>query len=173
MKKSFFVQWPESDQEKWKSLGHLMERFSLELYFASGAYDEKHPPEFIKPLTSQSKRFYEEASDILDELTEVKFANVVHQLLQTLEFFIPLDPKGVFLRIGKVVHAGQEGGYQYESLGADLLVRIVERYLAEHRVLLQRDDTCRQTLINVLDVFVQAGWPSARGLTYRLEEIFR
>lgn len=168
-----FADWPGSDQEKWKSLGHLMERFSLALYFASGAYDEKHPPEFIKPLTSQSKRFYKEAGDILDELTEVKFANVVHQLLQTLEFFIPLDPKGVFLRIGKVVHAGQEGGYQYESLGADLLVRIVERYLAEHRVLLQQDDTCRQTLINVLDVFVQAGWPSARGLTYRLEEIFR
>ena len=168
-----FPQWPGADQEKWTSLGRLIDRFSLELYFASGAYDEKHPPNFIKLPTQRSKRFYEETSDILDELTEIKFASVVHHLLQILEFFIPVDPEGVFLRIGKVVHAGQEGGYQYEFMGADLLVRIVERYLAEYRALLQRDDSCRQTLIDVLDVFVQAGWPSARRLTYRLEEIFR
>ena len=169
----YFAQWPETEREKWKSLGLLMDRISLELYFASGAYNERHPPDFPKSPAPQSKRFYEEASDILDELAEVKHASIVHHLLQTLEFFIPLDPKGVFLRIGKVVHAGREGGYQYESLGADLLVRIVERYLAEYRALLQQDDSCRQTLIHILDVFVQAGWPSARRLTYRLEEIFR
>ena len=168
-----FTQWAETDQEKWKSLGLLIDRISLELYFASGAYNERHPPDFPKSPTPQSKRFYEEASDIMDELAEVKYASIVHHLLQTLEFFIPLDPKGVFLRIGKVVHASREGGYQYESLGADLLVRIVERYLAEYRALLQQDNSCRRTLIDVLDVFVQAGWPSARGLTYRLEEIFR
>ena len=166
-------QWPETNRQQWKSLGLLIDRISLELHFASGAYDEKHRRDFPKSPTPQSKRFYEEASDILDELAEVKYASIVHHLLQTLEFFIPLDPKGVFLRIGKVVHAGREGGYQYESLGADLLVRIIERYLAEYRALLQQDDSCRQTLIHVLDVFVQAGWPSARRLTYRLEEIFR
>ena len=167
------LQWPENEREKWKSLGRLIDRLSLELYFASGAYDEKRRPEFPKSPKSWAERFYEEASDILDELAEVKYASIVHHLLQTLEFFIPLNPKDIFLRIGKVVLAGQEGGYQYESLGADLLVRIVERYLAEYRALLQQDDSCRRTLIHVLDVFVQAGWPSARRLTYRLEEIFR
>ena len=172
-KEILFPQWTGADQEKWTSLGRLLDRLSLELYFASGAYDDKHPSNFIKLPTQRSKRFYEETSDILDELTEIKFASIVHHLLQILEFFIPVDPEGVFLRIGKVVHAGQEGGYQYESMGADLLVRIVERYLAEYRALLQRDDSCLQTLIDVLDVFVQAGWPSARRLTYRLEEIFR
>jgi hypothetical protein len=94
-------------------------------------------------------------------------------LLETLEFFIPLDPGGVFHCIGRVVRGGQQGGYQYESLAADLMVRLVERYLAEHRTLLREDAECRQTLIDILDIFVQAGWPTARRLAYRLDEIFR
>jgi hypothetical protein len=53
------------------------------------------------------------------------------------------------------------------------MVRLVERYLAEHRPLLREDDECRRILLEVLDIFVQAGWPQARRLTYRLEEIFR
>jgi hypothetical protein len=79
----------------------------------------------------------------------------------------------VFIRIGRIVRSGQRGGFQYESLAADIIVKIVERYLAEYRQLLKDDGECRQILIEVLDAFVQAGWPSARRLTYRLEEIFR
>jgi hypothetical protein len=58
-------------------------------------------------------------------------------------------------------------------LAADLVVKLVEQYLAEYRALLREDAECRRTLIEILDVFVQAGWPTARRLTYRLEEIFR
>ena len=56
---------------------------------------------------------------------------------------------------------------------AGLVVEIVEQYLAEYRPLLREDTKCRQALIEVLDLFVQAGWPSARRITYRLEDIFR
>jgi hypothetical protein len=58
-------------------------------------------------------------------------------------------------------------------MAADLMVRLVERYLAEYRVLLRENEECQRTLLEVLDIFVQAGWPSAQRLTYRLEEIFR
>jgi hypothetical protein len=38
---------------------------------------------------------------------------------------------------------------------------------------LQESEECRRVLIEILDTFVEAGWPSARRLTYRIEEIFR
>ena len=63
--------------------------------------------------------------------------------------------------------------YQYESLAVDLLVKVTERYLAEERMTLQQDIRCREELIDILETFVNAGWPSARRLSYRLEEIFR
>jgi hypothetical protein len=72
-----------------------------------------------------------------------------------------------------VVRAGKAGGYQYESLAADLIVRLIERYLAEYRFVLRANPECRRVLLEILDTFVEAGWPSARRLTYRMEEIFR
>ncbi|NPA76202.1 MAG: hypothetical protein GXN93_00400 [Candidatus Diapherotrites archaeon] len=170
-----FSDWPVSDQETVKSLLHLIDRIATEVYFASGAYDARRQKQKreVHEITPQSKRFYEEAGRILDTLAEASLPSVAHYLLETLEYFIPLDPRGVFLRIHRVVSTGQQAGYQYESMAAELIVRLVERYLADYRPLLQEDDDCRKALIEVLDVFVRAGWPSARRLAYRLEEIFR
>ena len=51
--------------------------------------------------------------------------------------------------------------------------QLVERYLADHREIFREDANCRAALVSILDVFVEVGWPRARQLTYRLEEIFR
>ncbi|NLG80266.1 MAG: hypothetical protein GX492_10685 [Firmicutes bacterium] len=171
-----FRAWLEVDQEKARSLAHLIDSVGREIYFASGAFDEKDRTgtrnrKLLAP--EEKKRFYREAGPILDELAGVGLPTVTHHLLKTLEAFIPLDPRGVFLRIGRVIRGGQQGGYQYESLAASLIVNLIERYLAEYRTLLREDEECRRTLLEVLDVFVQAGWPSAQRLTYRLDEIFR
>jgi hypothetical protein len=170
-----FDKWPQADQKTAQSLMRLVDAIGREVYFASGAYDAKSQGQArgVREVTPQSKRFYQEASAILDELTDAPLPSVAHHLLETLEHFIPVDPRGVFLRIHRVVSAGQQAGYQYESMAAELIVRLVERYLAEYRTLLQQDVACRRALIEVLDVFVKAGWPSARRLAYRLEEIFR
>lgn len=101
---------------------------------------------------------------------------VTHNLLQTLEFLIPVDPVEVFVRIVRTIHAGQNGRYQFESMGSNLLVKLVERYLAEYRVIFRYNPACLQSLIKilkVLDKFVKAGCPSAHRLTYRMEEVFR
>jgi len=109
----------------------------------------------------------------MDLLAEVGYPSITHHLLQTLEAFILTDPNTVFLKVGRTVAAGERGGYQAESMGADLVVKIVERYLAEHRQVIQEDAECRDTLLRVIDTFVRAGWPSARRLVYRLEDVFR
>jgi hypothetical protein len=171
-----FKDWPPQDQERTKYLARVIDHAGMEVYFASGAYEEKRQAETkddpLRPH-ERSERFYREAGPILDDLSDAGLPSVTHHLLETLQIFIPLDPKGVFLRIGRVVRGGQKGGYQYESLAANLVVELVERYLADYRGLFREDSECRQILIEILNVFVQAGWPSARRLTYRLEEIFR
>lgn len=168
-------EWSQHDQDKAKSFVNLINRIGYEVYFASGAYNRDHngQPGIIRTIKPESERFYREASTIFDELADVSIPNVTHRLLETLGFFIPLEPPEVFLRIGRVVRSGEQAGYQHESLAAGLMVKLVERYLAEYRTLLSEDEKCRLILVEILDVFVQAGWPSARRLAYRLEEIFR
>jgi len=83
------------------------------------------------------------------------------------------DPAGVFLRLRNVVVGAQSGGFEFESLAADVVVRTVKRFLAEYRAVLRERSDCRAALVQILDVFVTVGWPAAQQLTYDLEEIFR
>lgn len=168
-------QWPQEDQDQAKSLLRLIDGVANEIYFASGAFEDKRQRDHMvaSTLEPESGRFYHEVSKILDDLTRTDLPSVTHHLIETLEFFIPVDPREIFIHIGQVVSAGREVGYEHESLAIDLIVKIVERYLADYRALLREDIECRQTLIDILDTFVQVGWPSARRLAYRLEEIFR
>jgi hypothetical protein len=122
---------------------------------------------------SARRRFLEEATPAIEELATQGLPRLVHHLLETLEFLMPADPETVFIMIGNVVRGGRVGGYQYESLVVSLIVRLVERYLGEYRPLLSANVECQQTLLDILNIFVEAGWPQARQLTYRIDEIFR
>lgn len=170
-----FNSWPEVEQETVRRLTQLAESVCMQIYFVSGAYgrDEGGDEEKI-PMGAESRsRFLGEANGILQLLSEFSYASLAHHLLETLEFFIPYDPENIFLLVGKVVNSGKRGGYQYESMAVDLIVKLVERFIAEYRYVLQDSEECRRVLIEILDVFVEAGWASARRLTYRVEEIFR
>jgi hypothetical protein len=169
-----FNEWPQHDQDKANSLLRLVDGVGYEVYFASGAYDgERQGRNGSNIPNAESARFYQEASAILDELMYAGIPSVTYHLIETLAYFVTLEPRNVLLRIGEVVQAGTKAGYQFESLAADLMVELVERYLAEYRTLMKEDEQCRLAMIEILDVFVQAGWPSTRQLVYRLEEIFR
>ncbi len=171
-----FTAWPKPDQEMAQSAARLIDHVGMQIYFASGAFDGKKKDgtglESLMTL-NEKRRFYNEVRPVLDELSDESLPSLTHHLLEMLEVFIPIDPSSVFLRIGRVLRSGKESGYQYESLGADLFVKLVERYLAEYRQVFQEIPECRQTLLEALDIFVQAGWPSAQRLTYQLDQIFR
>jgi hypothetical protein len=157
----------ESEQVRRSSMARLVDSIGSEIYFASGSFEHGK-----RSLSREvQERFYTEFLPIVDHLLGIGLPSLAHHLLETLESFIAFDPVGAFLRIGRVVKAGQQWGYQHESLAADLVVKLVERYLAEYRELLRDNVECQRTLMEVLDAFV--GWPNARQLTYRLEEIFR
>ncbi len=168
-----FSSWSKADQERGRELARLADSIGRQLYFASGAYrDNDSEPTIIRGVPERT-RFWNQARPSLELLAEFGYPNLVHHLLQTLEYLLQFDPIEVFLLIGKVVDKGKPGGYQYESLAIGLIVGIVERFIAEYRHHLQENKDCRRVLIEILDTFIEAGWPAARRLTYRLEEIYR
>ena len=167
-------EWSEEALSKWRDVMKLIDNITSELYFASGAYDARKDRGVLPRAPSDAEiRFYPEASGIIDALVDIGVPRVAHHLLETLEHFVEVDPRGVFLRIVKTIRAGQPYGYQYDNLAEPVFVRIVERYLAEHRTMLQQDLECSRALVEILDVFVRAGWPSARRLTHGLSDIYR
>ncbi len=165
-----------AERERIRALVQLADTIGHEVYFASGAFLEEQPQRRTtgRVLTDPEKvRFLAELRPILEMLADFGFAGLGHILLDTLASLVTVDPAEVLQLIGRVVRAGQRSGYQYESLAVDLIVKILQRYLADYRALFRESEECQRLLLDILDIFVQVGWPAALRLTHRLEEIFR
>ena len=133
----------QADVDSLKKIARLVDQCAHELYFASGVFDHQQGKSSIS--ARQQQRFYEETGPIIDRLTSIGLPSVVHYLVETLQACVLFDPKRVFLQIMALVRSGKPWNYQYESLAIDIIVRIVNRYLAEYRTLLKK--------------MPNAGWP--------------
>lgn len=157
-------------EKQMQQLAHLLDGVASNLYFVSGAFEDQ---DSAAPEPQVQARLLREAGSIIEELADVGLPTVTHHLLETLEVLTPFDPRGVFMRVAAAILGGTRGGYQYDALAEEVLVRLVERYLAEHRDIFQSDEEARHALIAVLDTFVRAGSVGARRLSYGLDGIFR
>jgi uncharacterized membrane protein YeiH len=86
----------------------------------------------------------------------------------TQSLIIPIDAAALGL-----FRAGKRWDYEYEQFAQDVVLRIVRRYLADKRALLQDDEECQRALREILETFIEAGWPAAQHLPYRIDEIHR
>ncbi len=163
----------EQDSKTFIELIELARVIGRELYFAVGAFQEHRfslPP---KITSAEQPWLYHAVGPSWNLLAEIGETQLAHNLMQSLEMFIPVDPENIFLRIGQIIRAAEAWGYHYEQLAIDLILRIFTTYLAEYRSLLQRNTDCLKIMREALELFINTGWPSARRLSYRVDEIFR
>jgi hypothetical protein len=163
-----FGEWSEEDQSAVRAAYDVVSEVCLRLSFALGA----HAQATESGHALLRERLYREGGPLLDLLADTPIAKIAHDLIQGLQAVIEFDPAGVFARIAKCIRASSRGGYQFESMAANLVVGIVERYLAEHRDVFAQPDRLND-LVDALDIFARAGWSEAQVLTFRLAEIWR
>jgi hypothetical protein len=170
---------PESKeiQSKIEQSAQLVDGIASELYFASGAFADKQNTDEKKLNWGQTQRFWEEAAPLLKTLATEPHPHTAYELVQTLHHLLPCNPEEVFLVAAESIRTSSTAGFQFESLAVPEVVKIVQRLLADHREILRarnaRESPALKALLEVLDIFVEAGWPEARALTHRLEEIYR
>lgn len=163
----------EAEKERGTLAAKLLNSVSDQFYFASGAF--KHPPDQKRGLEDleQKRTFLHDVAGTLRRIGDAGTPGTLHHLIELLDFLMPADPTLVFdLTAHTLLGAGRAHGYQFESLGVDRVVALVGRFLADHRDLFA-DEERRRKLIACLDVFMEAGWPSARRLLYRLPELLQ
>jgi hypothetical protein len=161
---------PITDAERVNARGlmSILDGGAMQLRFAAEAGDG---PRAV--AASELQTYWAEVRPIVDALADVGTANVAHHLVEFLEPLIDVDPRGVWSSLARAVIRAKEGGYQLESLGMSAVVRIVRRYLADHRELLQEDQQAQHELMEILDMFIGVGWPEPHQLAYQLEDLFR
>lgn len=168
-------EWAEDEIAEYKLFHQLIDFIATKVYFASGGAERIEKQKDKVPMGDKERlQFWREAEGVLNEIAETRFSDVTHRLVETLDFLFSYEPKGVFLLLGKAVRNGKADNYQYESMAVSNIIKIVERVLSsQYAYLLKESVDCRQTIIEILDTFVEAGWDEAHRLTYRLEEIYR
>jgi len=104
--------------------------------------------------------------------TGLLLAPTAHYFMQLLNGVVQYDPPLVLSLAAEVVRSSKRFGYNLDSLAMQETVRLVERFLADLRSEIQNADAVAD-LLGLLDAFVEAGWPDALNLVWRLDEIYR
>lgn len=152
----------------------ILDAACQELYFGSGAYQGSSQDGEFPPLTPAAARtFLTENASTLRRIGQHGDAHTLYQLLQLLEHLVHADPARVFdLFAASLLHGRRDIGLEFESLAVDVVSRVVGLYLADHRDIFDEAQR-RESLVELLETFVTAGWPQVRRLFYRLPDLLR
>jgi hypothetical protein len=144
-----------------------------QIYFGSGANANDQHPALGLPDHPAMTRFLSDYAACLDLFAASGNPATIHHLIELYEYLIPGDPAGVFDAIYAVLlgPAAREG-YHHESLGNSVVVRIIERYLADYRSILE-DEARQARLVAILQLFSDVGWSDALKLLYDLPDLLR
>lgn len=159
----------------------LMDGVAAQLFFVSGAFEEKKTAKSKddkERLTeSQTRRLWFDAKPVFQQLVKGWHPHTTYELVQTLNHVMKYDPRDAFLLAAESIRNSASAGFQREPLAVPEVVKLIQHALADHRDLFRidkgADNACLDALLAILDLFVEAGWPEARQLTHRLEEIYR
>jgi hypothetical protein len=154
-----------------RAAAELLDGVANQLSFASGARPRSADPEDPLPVTVV--RLADEFGDLIVQLGATPAAPVTHTLVEFIAHVFDARPVWALNALREVISSGgRQGGYPSDSLGMTSAVTIITRLLADHRGVLQ-DTACATALREILDIFVEVGWPEAHQLVFRLDGIFR
>jgi hypothetical protein len=163
----------EAIRELFEVIDHIVSRF----YFQSGVYkSEKRPAATREEICAFFKLIQPHLRQI-GELTGGSDglgmpAHTAHHLIELLRGSLSCNPPEV-LRLTRLAIDGARGaGYAFDPMAAREVTALVETTLADHREA-ARSGEALGDLMRVLDAFVEAGWPEAQRLVWRLEDLFR
>ena len=150
-------------------INHSMDQ----LYFGSGARTEDTEDGSGLNDAGTKARFLVDYADILGLLQRSREPATLHPLIKLYEHLIPGDPVTVFMAIHAILTGpGAEEGYQFEILGSTTVVKVLRRYIADHRGIFE-DPEARAKLVEILQLFSEVGWSEAIRLLYELPELLR
>jgi hypothetical protein len=155
-------------------LAKLLDETGDQFYFASGAFHEGQGGE-TPPLGDNALKaeFLNDNYAMFHRIGDVGTPHTIFHLIEMLGYLVRADPARVFdLAAHALLTAGRKQGFQFESLGADRFVEVIGLFLADHREIFN-DNGRRDQLVACLEAFVEAGWPAARRLLYRLPELLQ
>lgn len=140
-----------------------------QVYFASGAFDGKRDPtaERAKPDAC----FADLAMPVLRSCASTHVPQCVHPAVETMVFLAPLDEATVLQAVADAIPT--DSSYAGDPLAGDVVVKYLQRLLAEQRPLVLFDAEGADAFRRLLATFAAAGNQEALSLAYTFADVFR
>lgn len=161
----------ETNSEEVRNCALLIDTAGMQMFFAIGA-DSGRLMDAPSNSSQGLKVFLQENADLLKQIGEYAQPHTTYYLLQLVERLVKVDAGAAFDLAVSILQSSTRSGYQNDTLGVDLLVKLVGVFLADHKGIFEDFDR-RSALIDCLEIFMDAGWPAARRLLYRLPEFIQ
>jgi hypothetical protein len=152
----------------------------LRVYFAADISPDlrqrkEHPLDDVA-----RQRFFRDALPVLEKVlsfggqsnTGILLAPTAQHYMQLLNGVLRYDPPLVLRLAAEVVASSKRFNYNLDRMALDEVVKLVESILADYQADVQ-DEASVKHLLSLLDAFVEAGWPQALTLVWRLDEVYR
>lgn len=163
----------ETFRSQYQAAESALEAGMNQLYFGSGAFRQDGQDGLGLPNAAAKSRFLNDYAEVLSLVARSHEPRTLHHLVELYEFLVPGSPSVVFDGISSaLLEKGLEQGYQYESLGSTVAVRVIKRFIADYRAIFD-DPARRGRLVQVLKMFSDAGWSEALKLLFELPDLLR
>lgn len=170
----------EAVQKRWRSLYGIIDNSVMWIYFAADVDPQLRQRHEFPLDDGQRELFFRASLPILRKVlgfgsqpeTGMLLAPTAHHFMELLNGMVRYDPPLVLSLAAEVVQYSKRFGYNLDSMAMKETVGLVESLLADFRAEIQSDDSIKH-LLGLLDAFVEAGWPDALNLVWRLDEIYR
>jgi len=171
-------QMGEKEQEKLKNIYNVIDNIVSRIYFSSGVRTELTRGEVV-PVEEQ-REFYLKVKGVLSKILDfsmdknygVLFAPTAHYFMEFLNGVLKHEPKEVLSLAVRVARSSKPFNYNMDSLAIGETTKLVESIIADYRYDVKEGQSLND-LLDLLDIFAEAGWSEALNLIWRLDEIFR
>jgi hypothetical protein len=159
------------ESEEVRECARLIDTAGMQLFFATDE-DRNQQSHRVSNSRAGLQVFLRENADLIKRIGEYAQPHTTYYLLQLVERLVDVDAGTAFDLAMSILQSSTRSNYKNDSLGVDLLVKLVGVFLADHKEIFE-DSVRRTALIDSLEIFMDAGWPAARRLLYRLPEFIQ
>jgi hypothetical protein len=140
------------------------------IYFASGAY-ESTKTDGVPTTDAEKRRFLKQCHTLLDTVAAIGSVNANHHLVDLAVAYLDINPRWAMRYMHLCMTSAAQNGVGYESFMADSIITFVLRMFSSHREQL-RDAENQRMLLEMIDIFIDTGWPQAINLVSDLEQAY-
>ncbi|MBK7844498.1 MAG: ATP-binding protein [Bdellovibrionales bacterium] len=164
---------PGRKLENLRDVYSVVTEFITRLYFNSELKG-------VKDLDAEvAEGYFQSISKLIDSIVETAVATkyldagATHYFVQMMGNIVEYLPRSVIFWTHKLVTVSKTGDYHIDSMAVKEVVELVETLLSMHKNELSKNADELESVIHLLDIFAEVGWPEALKATWKLDSVFR